>query len=337
MKIKNKVAILLALSMMVSMGNAVAVNAEELDKEFPTLTEESGFDEAAEVGSIEQFKGDVTDEILIDDSGIALTAVGDSYESNNYPDTATNGRYNKMTYATIHEARDVDYYKIEVIDASKPISIFLTNIPAGCDYDLFLIQYDFAKGEITKLYCDPQSGSTPERLYGTVDEEGIYYVAVQGNQDLQNNFSSSTYALYIGDYYKTDYFGYVSTGLKINFGDIPVGNETPVYRGWYTYDLTNAKNIPDDAMVTDIYLTGGGNGASWSGFYKMMAAAGQGLQLQDKLGQIDLMYKGENQLKVKQQWLIGGHILASSNFVWEPQILMGYRYAAVIANLKFLV
>lgn len=57
MKIKNKVAILLALSMMVSMGNAVAANAEELDKEFPILTEESSFDEAAEVGSIEQFRG----------------------------------------------------------------------------------------------------------------------------------------------------------------------------------------------------------------------------------------------------------------------------------------
>lgn len=274
--------------------------------------------------------------MLIDHSGIALTATVDSYEPNNYPNVATNGRYNKMTYGTIHEARDVDYYKIEVIDASKPISIFLTRIPAGCDYDLFLIQYDSVKGEITKAYYDHQTGSTPETLYGTV-EEGTYYVVVQGNQDVQNNFSSTNYALYIGDYYKTDYFGYVSTGLKISFGNIPVGNETPVYRGWYTYDLTNAKDIPDDATVTDLYLTGGGNGAHWIGFYKMVAAAGQGLQLQDALGQVDLMYKGGGVLKVKQQWLIGGHILASSNFVWEPQILMGYRYAAVPANMKYLV
>lgn len=201
---------------------------------------------------------------------------------------------------------------------------------------MYLFKYDPEIG-LQGAYYDTKTGTTPETIYGTLGEEGIYYVAVQGNQTLQNNFSSSTYTLYIGDYYKTDYFGYVDTGLNISFGDIPVGNEVPVYRGWYTYDLSNDKNIPDDAYVTDIYLTGGGNGAYWIGFYKMMAAADQGLQLEDKLGQVNLMYKGENRLRVKQKWLIGGHILASSNFVWEPQILMGYRYAAVPANIKFLI
>ena len=86
----------------------------------------------------------------------------------------------------------------------------------------------------------------------------------------------------MGDYYRVGQYGYVDTGLDISFGNIPVGNTTPVYRGWYTYDLSNEASIPNDAIVTKIYLTGNGNGAYWLGFYKMMAAAGQGIQIRIK-------------------------------------------------------
>ena len=56
---------------------------------FSTLKESSSFEEVAEVGSLEQFKGDSIDKIKMDDSGIALTATGDSYEANNGPAVAT--------------------------------------------------------------------------------------------------------------------------------------------------------------------------------------------------------------------------------------------------------
>ena len=335
MKIKNKVVMLLAFSMMTSLGSVATVSAEELDKEFPVLTENSSFEEEEIVGSLDKFKGVSFDDIRMDDSGIALTAVGDSYETNNGPTVATKGRYNKLTYASIHEANDVDWYQIEVVDTSKPISVFLTNIPSGCDYDMYLLQYDSKLG-VTNAFYNIQSGTASETLYGVVDEIGTYYVVVQANQSLQNNFSSSNYTLYMGDYYRIGQYGYVDTGLDISFGYIPVGNQNPVYMGWYVYDLSYNTSIPDDAIATDIYLTGGGNGAYWIGFYKMMAAGGQGIQLESKLGQIDLMYTGDNQLKAKQQWLIGGKITASTNFVWEPQILIAYKYGATIANMRFL-
>lgn len=89
------------------------------------------------------------------------------------------------------------------------------------------------------------------------------------------------------------------------------------------------------AIVTKIYLTDSGNGAYWIGFYKMMAAADQGIQLEQKIGQIDVMYSGDNELLAKQRWLIGGNIIASTNFVWEPQILIAYKYAATISNMRF--
>ncbi len=69
-------------------------------------------------------------------------AVGDSYEVNNGPSSATTGRYNTITNATIHDDNDVDWYKIEILNADTPISIVLTNIPNNCDYDLYLIKYD---------------------------------------------------------------------------------------------------------------------------------------------------------------------------------------------------
>lgn len=336
MKLKNKVAMLLAFSMMVSLGSVATVNAAEMDNEFPTLTEDSSIEEVPEVGSLDQFKGDAVDKIQMDDSGIALTAAGDSYEANNGPAVATSGRYNKITYASLHEANDVDWYTIEVLDASKPISVFLTNIPSGCDYDMFLVKYDSTQG-ITKMYYNIQTGTTAEELYGTVDEIGTYYVVVQAStsSSIESNFSSSNYTLYMGDYYRVGQYGYVDTGLDISFGYIAVGNTTPVYKGWYTYDLSNESSIPNDAIVTKIYLTDSGNGAYWIGFYKMMAAADQGIQLEQKIGQIDVMYSGDNELLAKQRWLIGGNIIASTNFVWEPQILIAYKYAATISNMRF--
>ena len=175
MKLKNKAAMLLAFSMIVSLGSVATVNAAEMDNELPTLTESSSFEEVPEVGSLDQFKGDSVDKIQMDDSGIALTATGDSYEANNGPAVATRGRYNKVTYASLHEANDVDWYTIEVLDASKPISVFLTNIPSGRDYDMYLVKYDSTLG-ITKMYYNIQTGTTAEELYGTVDEIGTYYV-----------------------------------------------------------------------------------------------------------------------------------------------------------------
>lgn len=337
MKLKNKVAMLLAVSMMASLGSVATVNAEEIDEEFPILTEDSDFENVPEIGSLDQYKGSSFDDVIMDNSGIALAAAtGDSYEANNGPNVATSGRYNKVTYGSIHDASDVDWYTIEVLDDTKPISVFLTNIPNGCDYDMYLLQYDPQVG-ITTMYYNIKSGNESEELAGTVEEIGTYYVVIQASSSIpDNNFSSSNYALYMGDYYMVGQHGYVDTGLDISFGNIAVGNTTPVYKQWYTYDLRNDASIPDDAIVTKIYLTGNGNGAYWLGFYKMLAAGDQGIQLEQKLGQVDLMYSGDNRLIAKQRWLIGGNILASKGFVWEPKILIAYKYEASISNLRFL-
>lgn len=275
-------------------------------------------------------------EIRMDESQFGVRSIsGDIYEVNNGPAVATNGRYNQITYATIHEEYDVDWYRINITDITKPISVILTNIPYGNDYDMFLVKYDDING-ITAMYYNHQAGNASETLYGTVPEAGTYYVVIQPDTDVLDNYSDMQYKLYVGDYYRTGQYGYTDTGLDISFGYVPHGNTTPVYRGWYSYDLTNNSTIPNDAIVREIYLTSTGNGAYWIGFYKMMAAGGQGVLLDEKIGQINLMYSGDNELLVKQQWLIGGHILVSEYFIWEPSILINYKFPVTIANLNFL-
>ena len=333
-------ATVMACFMAFSLGNVITVNAQEIEDGLPALQKIEDAAETTELKAnlsegLKEYEITSFDDVMMNDSGIATIAAGDSYEPNNGPANATTGRYNKLTYATIQE-NDVDWYKIDVLSSEEPISIFLTNIPSNCDYDLYLIQYDSTNG-ITAAYANTESGTTSEAMYGYV-EAGTWYVVVQANSSIENNYSTSSYTLYMGDYYRNRQYGYVDTGLDISFGYIAVGNTTPVYKGWYTYDLTNNTSIPDDAMVTQIYLTDSGNGAYWLGFYKMLAAGGQGIQLEEKIGQMDLMYSDDsaNTLYVKQPWLIGGHIIASTNFIWEPQILIAYEFGATVQNLRFL-
>lgn len=338
-------AAVMACSMVFSLGSAMNVNAQEIEYKdgLPALQQ---VDDATKIAELEddfteglkQYAITSFDDVKMDDSGIATLATGDSYENNNMPSTATTGRYNKLTHATIHDDNDVDWYKIDVLSSEKPVSLFLTNIPSNCDYDLYLVKYDSTNG-ITAAYANTESGTTSEAMYGYV-EAGTWYVVVQASSSVENNYSTQSYTLYMGDYYRTGQHGYVDTGLNISFGYIAVGNTTPVYRGWYTYDLTNNISIPDDALVTKIYMTDSGNGAYWLGFYKMIAAGGQGVVLGEKIGQMDLMYSydysSDNRYYVKQPWLIGGHIIASTNFVWKPQILIAYEFGATVQNLRFL-
>lgn len=218
--------------MILSLGSMSNVRAEEIKFQEQLLIEKNGdLEKALNVGSIDMHSINLMNNMIINSSDTILdTQDGDRYENNNGPEKATIDRYNEITYASLHNSDDVDWYKIEVDNASKPISVFLTNIPNGCDYDMYLVQYDSASG-ITNMNYNIKAGTTPEELYGTVNEAGTYYVVIQAKPGLENNYSSSNYTLYMGDYFRTGQHGYVETDLSINFGYVPVGNTEPVYKG----------------------------------------------------------------------------------------------------------
>ena len=335
---RKLMAFTLAGAVFLSLGSTIPVKAQTVG-DVSMLEETSDAELIAEMNdqlstAMDKFESDDFSDIMMDDTDIALAdGTGDSYEANNGPAVATTGRYNQVTYASIHDANDVDWYKIEILDADNPISVLLTNIPSGCDYDMFLVQYNDTDG-ITKMYHNVQAGTSAENLGGFVDEAGTYYVVIQPDTSVENNFSTSSYKLYVGDYYRVGQYGWVDTGLDIQFGYRPVGTTTTYYSSWYSYDLTNNTSIPTGAIVNKIYLDDAGNDAYTGGFYKQIGDA-QGA-IATKLGGIDLMYSSDNEYYAKQEWFIRGYLQVSLSYEWEPRILIAYKYPVTIENARFL-
>lgn len=333
----------LACAMILSLGSTstMPVHAQTMDDGLPVLENSSDAEVIADMNeqlsdAMDNYKSYEFGDVIMSDYGIALAdATGDSYETNNGPAVATSGRYNKITYGTIHEANDVDWYEIEIVDANTPISVVLTNIPSNCDYDMYLVQYDNTNG-ITRMYNNLQAGTASEELYGYVEEAGTYYVVVQPDTTLTNNFSTSNYKLYAGNYYRTGSYGWEDTGVDINFGYHPTGTTTNTYSNWYSYNLTNVTTIPEDAILNKFYLDTNGNGAYWAGFYKELVAYTQQVSFEPKLGGIEVMYSGDNEYWVKQDWRFRGYLMVSYSFVWEPRILISYKFPATLQNLRFL-
>lgn len=339
-QLRKTSVITLAVAMVLSLSNGVAVNAAESDNAVLPSTNAATVEAdslVSDIPSIEEYKLDSFDELSLDENAIALLAgEGDQYESNNSPATATTGRYNKITYASLHEENDTDWYKIEIYDTSNPISIILTNIPSKCDYDVFFVDYNPTDG-ILGAYGNFEDGNTPEQMILTVNQTGTYYVVVQRNPEVPNNYSDSNYKLYIGDYFREGVYS-ADTGASADFGYIKAGNTAPVYTDWYSYNLTNSSQIPDNAIVDSFYLTSDGNGNSWIGFYKTLAT-GNGTIIATKSGGIDLMYyyTGNNTAYLaKQNWRFRGYVSSSTYFTWEPRVRIDYIFGVTIDTLSFV-
>ncbi len=282
-----------------------------------------------------EFNQDAVKNIMYDNMEISLlSSTGDEYEDNNGPTKATTGRLYTITYATIDNANDNDWYRVEIGDISHPYSFILTDIPNGCDYDMYLVTYDETNG-LTMQYYDIKMGNTSEAFYLNFNQTGIYYIVVQPNKEYSDtNYSDESYKLYMGNYYKEGSFGYVDTGISANFGYLTNTNKTYKYSSVYSIDLSNISEIPLGATVQQIRLTADGNGAYWQNFYKIIAS-GDGKINSTQMGGIDVIYNGDSNVLVKQGWRIQGKILVSTYFVWQPKILFAYKYPIVLENSRF--
>lgn len=307
--LKKIVTSILAGTMILSLGNVISVNAQEID--------------------------DIEEQNYVGDF-VENQSNGDMYEPNNEPGEATPSRYNKVTYGSIHDANDEDWYEMDITDASVRLSIILTNIPSGCDYNLVLLKCD-SSGNTTYEYSDNKTGTLSETIDITVPSEGKYYVVVRPADTLENNYSESNYKLYFGTYYRNGGYGWIDPGYDINFGYHKQGNTVNYYSDWYTIDLTNNTNIPNGALVTEFSLDNQGHGGTYSGFYKQLRANGSGVQFPDKSGGIEVMYSNKSgNYPVKQVWSFRGYLKVSIYFVWEPQYFIMYRYPVTIENLRFV-
>lgn len=165
-----------------------------------------------------------------------LTAV-DRYEPNDSIAQATGGVQGRVVSATISSESDVDYYKFEVVD-HEPLSILLYNIPSGCDYDLYLFNYDQSQ-----WYTDFKDGSTQETFYFSLEDLGTYYVAVASN----SGSSSTPYSLYFGKSIGVGSNEWADPNLSFAFGNVPHGStKTSLVKNinlTYDYCMKKIRNI----------------------------------------------------------------------------------------------
>lgn len=260
----------------------------------------------------------LTDEIMAAESG------GDKYEPNNGVASATTGCANRRVTATIHEAADVDWYKLEVVNTEDPYSFVLMNIPTDCDYDLLLINSDLNSG-----YSNFQDGNVTEDFYININEPGTYYVAVESH----SGFSDSPYTLYFGSAYHGGDTGWRDPGLSFNFGNVPRSSNFSYVPSQY-YDLSNDTSIPVASVMTDLMITADGNTTEWAGLYKCIKEpSGYGME---QLGNIPTFDVPQMAYYVKQRWEIFGRIQYSRSFVWTPRIFIGYKYVVTPQTMSYV-
>lgn len=258
---------------------------------------------------------------LSGNNGIMLlseTYTPDKFESNDSFASATTGKSGRLIRANIHSETDMDYFKFEVTDADvsngEYYSFILSNMPTNCDYGLLVVN------ENLEGYVFNNEGSAMENVMFSFNAAGTYYVIVYS----ASGCSNTNYALFLGRSIQSDYYGYESTGLTVNFGYIPQGNSYTTYTGYYAFDLTNETTIPDTAFVTKFRMTADGNGANWGGFIKQIFTEdGTGYQQQ---GGIELFNMPERGHIVRQCWYIRGGIVYSMNFSWTPRVHITYDY-----------
>ncbi len=257
----------------------------------------------------------------------------DKYEPNNNSGVATSGIKNQVIQANLNSATDEDWYKIDItqsdLDANGGVAAaILTNIPNNCDYDLYILQI-LPNGQIAGLQSE-QTGNATEAIYFNCNP-GTYYAVVDAKAGVENNFSQQNYSLYFGGAYKSGTTGYMDLGMRFNFGYNNYGSAGPWLSPYQQVDLTNASFIPNQALISKLYISNDGNGAYWTGFYKLVNGI-------EQLGLLEApLPLPENQYAAKELYQVQGKITRSDGFIWEPKMDIDYIYPLTLDNLHFLL
>lgn len=148
----------------------------------------------------------------------------DSYEPNDTVGTATSVSRNSTIYANIHTSTDVDYYKFN-LETGYDLTITLSNIPSGNDYDLELRNASSIIGSSTR------GGNSDENINLPLSS-GTYYIRVYS----YSGYSGNNYTLGISS---------ILPSLPTSGSEVPYApslwNYDPVQYGTncYAYSLNN--------------------------------------------------------------------------------------------------
>lgn len=257
----------------------------------------------------------------------------DAYEPNNTPAQAKDGLQNKVIKANLGTEKDVDWYSFNVgqSDVNSTIySFVLTDIPAGCDYDLIAISADGSTGAY-KL----ETGNTSECFYAKLPKAGTWYVVVQS----KGVYSPLNYKLYFGNTYYNSSCR-INPNINYNFGYYNVDHSQShnvharKYSDVYTLDLTDVSFIPEQAVTTGASITSEGSG-NWRGLTKYLQMESDTYSCQYGTG-IDFIQIQPNKYYTKIKQSLYASVEYSNYFRWTPSLTLDYVFPITLANLRFL-
>ncbi len=109
---------------------------------------------------------------------VYLPLVSKNLRGDYEPNDSSSQAYGPLTsgqtyYSHLESAMDNDDYFYITLSSSATIVVDLTNIPAGCDYDLFL--YDV---NLNKLGESRNYGDTDEQIVYSTAQSGKYYIRI---------------------------------------------------------------------------------------------------------------------------------------------------------------
>ncbi|HBQ26119.1 MAG TPA: hypothetical protein DD791_06980 [Syntrophomonas sp.] len=241
----------------------------------------------------------------------------DPYEPNDSSGAAKTIYYNQYTYANIGTATDQDWYCINLTASSDPkdaVAFLLKDIPAGCDYDLYVFDPNF------NYAVSQNTGNADEKLYIQIQTTGTWYVVVWPQSGYNDN---ANYRFFVGGAWLDGSTSWIPTNLIFNFTTSNVGTTLP----YQYFDLRNNSSIPDSARVDYIQLDSSGIG-HWAGQIKKIYSP-QSYQIYQTQAGLDYVLSiPKYTLFVKQQWQISTQIsvLFSTPARWTPNILIAYKY-----------
>lgn len=194
------------------------------------------------------------------------------------------------------------------------MAFLLKDIPAGCDYDLYIFDPNF------NYAASQNSGSADERIYIDVQTSGTWYIAVVPYSGYNNN---ANYKLYVGDAWKNGATGWMPTNLTFNFTSSNVGTVLP----YQIFDLRNNASIPNTAVVKSIQIDSAGAG-NWGNQVKYIYGAQTGKWYETFIALNYVLNIPQKTLLVKQQWPITTRIetLFTTIAYWKPNIYFTYEY-----------
>lgn len=162
----------------------------------------------------------------------------DSYEPNDSQATAKLITSNTAISANINIPTDEDWYAIDIPSSGKKLTVTMTGVPSGCDYDLSI--YNSSSTWIAGSY---NNSNANEKTIALISTPGRYYIRVYSYSGYS---SSSSYGLttWVSTPDSYEINGDMNHAKNVAIGNSVIGTiDGPDNEDWYSVTVPNQESL----------------------------------------------------------------------------------------------